>query len=48
MLNIYGTDICIVQTGYRNPSTPIVKSGAGIGGGDMVVNIDVVWPDLMS
>jgi len=48
VINIYGTDISIVQKGYKNPSTPIVKSGAGIGGGDMVVNIDVVWPDQLS
>lgn len=48
VINIYGTDITLVQKGYRNPSTPLVKPGAGISGGDMVINIDVVWPDQMS
>lgn len=48
VINNYGTDINIVQSGYKNPSTPIVKSGAGIDGGDMVINIDVVWPEKLS
>eukprot|EP00873_Tetraselmis_striata_P027001 jgi/Tetstr1/447265/TSEL_034702.t1 len=35
------------QDGYRNPSTPLVKESMGILGGDLVINLDVKWPDIL-
>lgn len=47
VVNIYGSDILISQDGYRNPSTPLVKESMGILGGDLVINLDVKWPDIL-
>lgn len=47
VINLYGSDILISQEGYRNPSTPFVKKGLGIRGGDVVINMDVKWPDVL-
>lgn len=47
VINMYGLDIHLSQEGYKNPSTPLVKKGLGITGGDLVINLDVKWPDVL-
>lgn len=47
-INLYGSDVLISQEGYRNPTLPFVKKGLGINQGDLVVNVNVSWPDKFS
>lgn len=45
-VNIYGEPIQVSRSGYANPTTPIVKKGMGISGGDLVINVDTKWPEV--
>ena len=46
VVNLYGEPVEISRDAYANPTTPIVKRGLGIQGGDLVVNITVKWPEF--
>lgn len=46
VVNLYGDPVEVSREAYANPTTPIVKRGLGIGGGDLVVNITVKWPEI--
>ena len=47
-IDLYGAPIEVAREGYANPTTPIVKAGLGIAGGDLVVNVDTKWPEVWS
>lgn len=45
-VDVYGEPVEVARDAYANPTTPIVRPGKGIGGGDLVINIDVKWPEV--